>query len=56
LIILDENVRWHLEAFPSEVFIFKYLFILCEKMYCMILSYYKDNMLSTHYITLRLDV
>jgi len=30
MIILEENFKWHLEAFASELFICIYIYILCS--------------------------
>jgi len=27
MVILEENFKWHLEAFASELFIYKYIYI-----------------------------
>jgi len=29
MIILEENFKWHLEAFASELYIYIYIYIYC---------------------------
>ncbi len=55
VLILEENVRWHLEAFASELFIYIYIydmFLYISFYYCMI--YYRKITEKNEVLTLLL--
>ncbi len=49
MLILEENFRWHLEAFASELFIYIYIYIYIYIIIHSLYVYYVNNVIYNVY-------